>query len=70
MASKLRFVCNVCGYESGKWYGRCPSCSNWNTFAQFKVEDKKRTSYAHSDEVAISLEKAYHIKTSSKPYLQ
>ncbi|OGH11760.1 MAG: DNA repair protein RadA [Candidatus Levybacteria bacterium RIFCSPHIGHO2_01_FULL_36_15] len=65
MASKLRFVCNVCGYESGKWYGRCPSCSNWNTFAQFKVEDKKRTSYAHSDEVAISLEKAYHIKTSS-----
>ncbi|MDD6284828.1 MAG: DNA repair protein RadA [Firmicutes bacterium] len=30
--AKLRtmFVCSQCGYESAKWYGRCPSCGEWN----------------------------------------
>ena len=26
------FVCNNCGYESGKWLGKCPACNEWNTF--------------------------------------
>ena len=29
-----RFVCGACGYESVKWYGKCPSCSEWNTLAE------------------------------------
>lgn len=28
------FVCNNCGYESPKWYGKCPECGEWNTFAE------------------------------------
>ncbi len=31
------FVCNECGYESGKWLGKCPACNNWNTFFEEKV---------------------------------
>ncbi len=25
------FICSNCGYESAKWYGKCPSCGEWNT---------------------------------------
>ena len=31
------FVCNNCGYESGKWLGKCPACNEWNTFVEEKV---------------------------------
>ncbi|MCY7309652.1 MAG: hypothetical protein LH619_02635, partial [Chitinophagaceae bacterium] len=29
---KTSFFCQNCGYESVKWVGQCPSCSQWNTF--------------------------------------
>lgn len=29
--SKSRFVCSECGYESPKWFGKCPGCGEWNT---------------------------------------
>lgn len=28
---KTTYVCSECGYESPKWYGKCPSCNEWNT---------------------------------------
>lgn len=33
MAQKAKavFVCAECGSESPKWYGKCPSCGQWNT---------------------------------------
>ena len=34
MKTKTKFVCNNCGYESLKWLGKCPSCSNWSTFEE------------------------------------
>ncbi len=33
-AQKAVFVCGECGYESGKWLGRCPNCDSWNTFVE------------------------------------
>ncbi len=38
---KSKFVCQECGYESVKWIGRCPGCSNWNTMEEEIVESKK-----------------------------
>lgn len=29
---KSIYVCSECGYESPKWYGKCPGCGEWNTF--------------------------------------
>jgi DNA repair protein RadA/Sms len=29
----------VCGYESSKWLGKCPSCGEWNTFVEEIKED-------------------------------
>ncbi|MCR5635659.1 MAG: DNA repair protein RadA [Clostridiales bacterium] len=36
MAVKSRnvFICEQCGYESVKWYGKCPGCGEWNSMAE------------------------------------
>ncbi len=34
------YVCSECGYESGNWSGRCPSCSTWNTMTEFLTDSK------------------------------
>jgi DNA repair protein RadA/Sms len=36
--SKTVFFCQNCGYESPKWLGKCPSCSEWNTFVEELVQ--------------------------------
>lgn len=29
--SKPIYICSECGYESPKWFGKCPGCNQWNT---------------------------------------
>lgn len=31
---KSLYVCSECGYESAKWYGKCPGCGEWNTISE------------------------------------
>jgi len=35
------FICQSCGYESGKWLGKCPNCSAWNSFVEEEVAPDK-----------------------------
>ncbi|MCI8649214.1 MAG: DNA repair protein RadA [Anaerotruncus sp.] len=28
------YVCRSCGYETVKWYGRCPDCGEWNSLEE------------------------------------
>lgn len=44
MKNKTIFFCNECGYEAPKWMGKCPSCGNWNTFTEEKVEKSDKNS--------------------------
>jgi DNA repair protein RadA/Sms len=37
---KVRFFCAECGYETGKWLGRCPGCGSWNSFCEAPVSNK------------------------------
>lgn len=39
---KTAYVCSQCGYDSPKWIGRCPSCGQWNTFAEVRLGTTKR----------------------------
>lgn len=32
--TKTVFFCQVCGHESAKWMGQCPSCRSWNSFVE------------------------------------
>ncbi|MFH1784508.1 MAG: DNA repair protein RadA [bacterium] len=38
--TKVIFRCQSCGYESMKWLGRCPECSEWNTMSE-EIERKE-----------------------------
>lgn len=40
--TKTKFVCSECGYETGKWMGKCPACLQWNTFTE-EVETAKKS---------------------------
>lgn len=31
---KKAYFCSSCGFEALKWLGKCPSCSEWNTFTE------------------------------------
>ncbi len=41
---QVRFVCNECGAKSAQWIGKCPSCGEWNTYEEERVEKKGNTS--------------------------
>ena len=43
MKQKTHFLCSDCGYESPKWFGKCPSCGAWNTMSEFKVKPEVAT---------------------------
>lgn len=32
--AKTTYVCTSCGFESVKWYGKCPGCGEWNTMEE------------------------------------
>ena len=55
---KTSFFCQNCGYESVKWVGQCPSCSQWNTFVEEltqKDNSKKDNGWKdYNDEKRIS----------------
>jgi DNA repair protein RadA/Sms len=36
--TKVSYFCQSCGFEAPKWLGKCPSCSQWNTFVEEIVE--------------------------------
>jgi len=34
------FRCSQCGYQSVKWFGKCPNCGEWDTFLPLAKESK------------------------------
>ncbi|GAA4393090.1 DNA repair protein RadA [Hymenobacter koreensis] len=40
---KTLYFCQNCGAQSAKWIGRCPSCSEWNTYVEEVVEKAEIT---------------------------
>jgi len=44
---KQIFECQACGYQSGKWLGKCPSCNEWDSFVElskFQTNTQKSSS--------------------------
>jgi len=39
---KVTFFCQNCGAQSGKWIGKCPSCSEWNTYVEEVVHKETK----------------------------
>ncbi len=62
---KTVFVCGECGYESGKWLGRCPACNSWNTMVEeAKITLPSTASRAHALPLAeVSTQSAKRLPT-------
>lgn len=43
---KSIYTCTNCGSTTTKWYGRCPSCGEWNTLEESTMEVGKRSASA------------------------
>lgn len=38
---KQVYICQQCGYETGKWMGKCPNCNEWGALVEEVVDTKK-----------------------------
>jgi DNA repair protein RadA/Sms len=36
---RTMYFCQNCGQQSPKWLGKCPSCSEWNSFVEEEIPD-------------------------------
>jgi DNA repair protein RadA/Sms len=39
------FRCQACGFQTGKWYGRCPDCSAFNTMAEERTAPAREAGF-------------------------
>lgn len=44
MKFKTVFICQKCGFESTKWLGQCPDCSEWNTMVEEVTAQESKSS--------------------------
>ena len=61
---KSVYICSECGYESPKWYGKCPSCGEWNTMNE-EIKDTSKASAAAVRSHATAYAPPVHISEIS-----
>lgn len=49
--TKTQYVCQECGYSTGRWLGRCPTCGNYNTLVE-EIVEKSNSSLKKSNLLA------------------
>ncbi|MBW7573772.1 DNA repair protein RadA [Caproiciproducens faecalis] len=60
MASKSKsiYICSECGFESAKWFGKCPGCGQWNCMNEEIREpavQKNSAGSAHKSTAPVSI---------------
>ena len=66
--AKSVYLCSECGYESARWYGKCPGCGAWNTLNEEMIQPEPvsaRRSSAASP-AAVSAAPLSRISTDSE----
>lgn len=53
---KTKYICQECGYETGKWLGKCPSCNSFSTFSEEIVEKTTSKAISNSSYKALALD--------------
>jgi DNA repair protein RadA/Sms len=52
-----QYICSQCGYGSASWYGKCPSCQEWNTFEKSADSSSKKSRLGGSKAAPAKAEK-------------
>lgn len=65
--TKSVYICQNCGASSAKWIGKCPSCNEWNTYAEeiLTKESSSETSW-REDSAPTVRQKSVNIKDVEK----
>jgi DNA repair protein RadA/Sms len=67
--TKVKFICQTCGYESPKWMGKCPGCGEWNTMTEevLKPVSPRKAVFAHSNQTVQKPSPITNIETTQEP---
>jgi DNA repair protein RadA/Sms len=52
---RLMYLCQQCGYQSGKWLGRCPGCGEWESLVEEIIDIRQPTISASSQPMPLAL---------------
>ena len=58
--SKIVYLCSSCGQDFPKWNGQCPSCNEWGTLSEYKVQNKKSSRLNGEKKETHTLEDILH----------
>jgi DNA repair protein RadA/Sms len=67
--TKVKFICQSCGYESPKWMGKCPGCGEWNKMTEeiLKPVSPHKAVFAHSSQTLQKPSPITSIETTQEP---
>ncbi|MGG3891713.1 DNA repair protein RadA [Metabacillus fastidiosus] len=67
--TKVKFICQSCGYESPKWMGKCPGCGEWNKMTEeiLKSASPRKATFAHSNQTVQKPSPITSIETMNEP---
>jgi len=63
--TKSIFRCTNCGYESVKWMGKCPNCSEWNSLEENITQVKKGSNNSSSSAKRKQIKKLSEVTSSN-----
>ena len=58
---KTSYFCQNCGYQSPKWLGKCPACTEWNTFVEELIKKDEKPGWSSSQQVSSKPKKISEI---------
>ena len=60
------YICTNCGDQTAKWFGRCPSCNQWNTMQKEDYSPPVAPEKERDREKKVNAVERYQSKTPSK----
>ena len=56
--AKNTYICSECGFETPRWFGKCPECAAWNTLSEYQKLPEKSAAAAPSPAAMLQIETA------------
>ncbi len=66
---KKIYECSECGFESPKWFGKCPQCESWNPFVEKVARNVSKNKQKSIEIHPISIFDSNHIEAFSQKIL-